>query len=91
MAVKKVKKYNPSQEEIEAMHLCNRNDLAYLIQPIKGRSVYNVIKFQISNYLQLHILKENNINLEFTEIDGMKKTMELYLFHSKRFEKLKLP
>jgi len=37
--------------------------------------------------LQVHILKENDIPLEFTENDGMKKTMELYLFHSKRFKK----
>jgi hypothetical protein len=87
MAVKKEKRYQPTEKEIEAMHLCNINDLAYLIQPIKNKTKYNVIKFQISNYLAIHILKENNIDLEFNEMDGMKKTMELYLFHSKRFIK----
>ena len=87
MRPKEIKRYQPTQEEIQAMHLCNKNDLAYLIQPIKNQTNYNVIKFQVSNYLELHILKENNINLEFNEIEGMKKTMELYLFHSKRFIK----
>jgi hypothetical protein len=91
MAVKKEKKYQPTEKEIQAMHLCNRNDLAYLIQPIKGKTKYHVIKFEISNYLNLYFLKDGDKNLEFTEIEGMKKTMELYLFHSKRFEKLKLP
>ena len=86
MPVKKEKKYQPTEKEIQAMHLCNRNDLAYLIQPIKGKTKYHVIKFQVSNYLECHILKENNVNLEFTEIEGMRKTMELYLFHSKRFK-----
>jgi len=87
MAVKKYLKYQPKEAEIEAMHLCNKNDLAYLIQPIKNKNKFNVIKFQISNYLDLHILKEKDIPLEFDEMEGMKKTMELYLLHSKRFKK----
>ena len=87
MAVKKYVKYQPKEAEIEAMHLCNKNDLAYLIQPIKNKNKFNVIKFQISNYLDLHILKEKDIPLEFDEMEGMKKTMELYLLHSKRFKK----
>jgi hypothetical protein len=87
MRPKEIKRYQPTQEEIQAMHLCNKNDLAYLIQPIKNQTNYNVIKFQVSNYLELHILKENDVNLEFNEIEGMKKTMQLYLFHSKRFIK----
>jgi hypothetical protein len=91
MPLKKAGKYHPTEREIQAMHLCNRNDLAYLIQPIKGKTLYNVIKFEITNYLNLYFLKDGEKNLEFTEIEGMKKTMELYLFHSKRFEKLKLP
>jgi hypothetical protein len=86
MRPKKVARYHPKEAEIEAMHLCNKNDLAYLIQPIKNNTKYNVIKFQISNYLNLHFLKEGNNNLEFTEIEGMKKTMELYLLHAKRFK-----
>jgi len=87
MAVKKYLKYQPKEAEIEAMHLCNKNDLAYLIQPIKNKNKFNVIKFQISNYLDLHILKEKDIPLEFDEMEGMKKTMELYLLHAKRFKK----
>ena len=86
MAVKKYVKYQPKETEIEAMHICNKNDLAYLIQPIKNKNKYNVIKFQISNYLDLHILKEKDIALEFDEMEGIKKTMELYLLHSKRFK-----
>jgi hypothetical protein len=86
MRPKKVARYHPTEPEIEAMHLCNKNDLAYLIQPIKNNTKYNVIKFQISNYLNLHFLKEGDNNLEFTEIEGMKKTMELYLLHAKRFK-----
>jgi hypothetical protein len=86
MAKQKEKRYQPKEAEIEAMHLCNKNDLAYLIQPIKNKTKYNVIKFQISNYLDLHILKEKDIPLEFNEMDGMRKTMELYLLHSKRFK-----
>ena len=87
MRPKEIKRYQPTQEEIQAMHLCNKNDLAYLIQPIKNQTNYNVIKFQVSNYLELHILKENDVNLEFNEMEGMRKTMQLYLFHSKRFIK----
>jgi hypothetical protein len=86
MAKQKEKRYHPKESEIEAMHLCNKNDLAYLIQPIKNKTKYNVIKFQISNYLDLHILKQKDIPLEFDEMEGMKKTMELYLLHSKRFK-----
>jgi hypothetical protein len=87
MRPKKVTRYHPKEAEIEAMHLCNKNDLAYLIQPIKNKTKYNVIKFQISNYLDLHILKEKDVPLEFDEMEGMKKTMQLYLLHAKRFKK----
>ena len=75
----------PSEEEATAIRLCFKNDLAYVIQPIKNANKYNIIKYQISNYNEVFYLKENNVNLEFTEIEALKKTMELYKFHSKRF------
>jgi hypothetical protein len=35
----------------------------------------------------VHTLKDNVQDLEFTEYDALKKTMELYTQHSKRFNK----
>jgi hypothetical protein len=87
MAKNKTEKYFPKEEEITAMKICFKNDLAYVIQPIKDSIKYNVVKFQISNNLELHILKENNINVQFTEYEASKKVMELYTQHSKRFSK----
>lgn len=87
MAKSKTETYSPSQAELNAMIVCNRNDLAYIIQPIKNSKKYNIIKFQISNYLEVHTLKENDVKLEFNEYDGLKKVMELYTQHSKRLSK----
>jgi len=87
MAKKYESKYFPKESEIQAMYICNKNDLAYVIQPIQYTTKYKVIKFQISNRLEVHIYKENNIDIEFTEHDALKKTMELYILHSKRFIK----
>jgi hypothetical protein len=87
MAKKQSEKYSPKENEIQAMRLCWKNDLAYVIQPVKNSIKYNVIKFQISNNLELHFLKDNNINVEFTEYEASKKVMELYTQHSKRFGK----
>jgi len=86
MAKKKDESYSPNTIELDAMRICNRNDLAYIIQPIKASRKYYIVKFQISNYLEVHTLKENDIKIEFTEYDGMKKIMELYVQHSKRFK-----
>ena len=87
MAKKQSEKYFVKEDEIQAMRICWKNDLAYVIQPIKDSTKYNVIKFQISNNLELHFLKDNNINVEFTEYEASKKVMELYTQHSKRFSK----
>ena len=87
MAKKQIEKYIPTDEELQCMYLCNKNDLAYVIQPIQNSKKYKVIKFQISNRLEVHTYKENNIDVEFTEYDALKKTMELYKLHSKRFNK----
>lgn len=87
MAKSKIEIYSPSQEELNSMLVCNRNDLAYIIQPIKNSKKYNIIKFQISNYLEVFTLKENDVKLEFNEYDGLKKVMELYTQHSKRLSK----
>ena len=87
MAKKYEATYKPTEKEIQSMYICNRNDLAYVIQPIQYTKKYKVIKFQISNRLEVHIYKENNIDIEFTEYDALKKTMELYTQHAKRFNK----
>ena len=86
MAKVKEEKFSPTEEDLKAMAVCWKNDLAYVIKPAKTANRYNVIKYQISNYNEVFYLKENNVNLEFTEYEGLKKTMELYRFHAKRFK-----
>jgi hypothetical protein len=85
MAKKKEDKFAPSDEDTKAMRICFKNDLAYVLKPSNNANRYNIIKYQISNYKEIFYLKENNVNLEFTEYEGLKKTMELYKFHAKRF------
>jgi hypothetical protein len=87
MAKKYEVTYKPTENEIQSMYVCNRNDLAYVIQPIQYTKKFKVVKFKISNRLEVHNYKENNIDVEFTEYDALKKTMELYTQHSKRFNK----
>ena len=87
MAKKQIEKYIPTDEELQCSYICHKNDLAYVIQPIKDSKKYKVVKFQISNKLEVHTLKDNVQDLEFTEYDALKKTMELYTQHSKRFNK----
>ncbi len=85
VAKKQIQKYNPTDEETKAMYKCVSNDLAYVIQPTKNANRYCVLKFAISNRLELFTYKENDIEVEFTEYDALKKTMELYKLHAKRF------
>jgi hypothetical protein len=87
MAKKYEVTYKPTEKEIQSMYVCNRNDLAYVIQPIQYTKKFKVVKFKISNRLEVHNYKENNIDVEFTEYDALKKTMELYTQHAKRFNK----
>ena len=87
MSKKQEASYLPKESEIQSMYICFKNDLAYIIQPIQYTKKYKVVKFQISNRLEVHTYKENNIDIEFTEYDALKKTMELYTLHSKRFTK----
>ena len=87
MAKKQEQTYSPTADEIQCSYICHKNDLAYVIQPIQYTKKYKVIKFKISNRLELYSYKENNIDVEFTEYDALKKTMELYTLHSKRFNK----
>jgi len=87
MAKKQIEKYIPKESEIKDMYLCFKNDLAYIMQPIKDSKKYKIVKFKISNRLEQYTYKENNIDIEFTEYDALKKTMELYTQHSKRFSK----
>ena len=75
--------YYPSLEETKAMYICNKNDVAYVMQPI-GK-LYKIIKFKISDYLRVITLKENNKELEFTEFEASKKIMQLYTNQSKAF------
>ena len=85
MAKKKEDIFIPTKEEQDAMSLCWVKDLAYVIKPAKTERRYNVIKYQISNYKEVFYYKENNVIIEFTETEALKKTMELYKFHAKRF------
>jgi hypothetical protein len=85
MAKAKELKFAPTNEDTNAMSICFKNDLAYVLKPSGNPNRYNVIKYQISNYKEVFYLKENNVNIEFTEYEGLKKTMELYKFHAKRF------
>ena len=85
MVKKKEDKYIPKSDEAEAMSICFKNDLAYVLKPSNNVNRYNVIKYQISNYKEVFYYKENNIIVEFTETEALKKTMELYKFHAKRF------
>ena len=78
MAKVKEDKFIPKPDEVDAMSLCWVNDLAYVIKPAKTANRYNIIKYQISNYNEIFYYKENNVNVEFTEYEGLKKTMELY-------------
>ena len=87
MAKAKEVKFSPSEKDTAAMSICFKNDLAYVLKPSGNANRYNIIKYQISNYKQVFYLKENNVNIEFTEYEGLKKTMELYKFHAKRFKK----
>jgi len=87
MAKVKEEKFSPTEEDIKAMAVCWKNDLAYVIKQAKTANRYNIIKYQISNYNEIFYYKENNVNVEFTEYEGLKKTMELYKFHAKRFTK----
>lgn len=85
MAKIKEIKFSPTIQDSKAMSICWKNDLAYVIKPAKTANRYNIIKYQISNYKEVFYYKENNVNAEFTEYEGLKKTMELYNFHAKRF------
>lgn len=87
MAKVKEEKFVPKSDEVNAMTICWQNDLAYVIKPAKTANRYNIIKYQISNYKEIFFYKENNVNVEFTEYEGLKKTMELYKLHAKRFTK----
>jgi hypothetical protein len=87
MAKKQSEKYSPKENEIEAMRLCWKNDLAYVIQPIQNTKMYHVIKFQISDNLKIYTFEIDKTKIEFTEYEASKKVMELYTQHSKRFSK----
>jgi len=87
MAKKQLDKYIPTDEELQCSYICQKNDLAYVIQPIQKSKKYKVVKFQISKSLEVHTLKDNAQDLELTEYEALKKTMELYKQHSKRFNK----
>ena len=79
-------KFIPKPDEVDAMSLCWKNDLAYVIKPAKNERRYNIIKYQISNYKEYFFYKEKDEIIHFTEYEALKKTMELYKFHAKRFK-----
>jgi hypothetical protein len=91
MAKKQIIQYIPTDEEFKAMKICLDNDLAYYIERTKDSSYY-VIKYRPSNYKLINYLAIDT-KLEatpsnrqtFNEYEGMKKVMDLYKQHSKRF------
>ena len=93
MAKKQIIQYIPSEEESKAMRICLNNDLAYCIEANKDRRYY-IIKYRPSNYKLINYLTIDT-KLEsipsnrqtFNEYEGLKKVMELYKQHSKRFNK----
>ena len=87
MAKKQESTYSPTQEELQCSYICNKNDLAYVIQPIQNTKMYHVIKFQISDNLKIYTFEIDKTKIEFTEYEASKKVMELYTQHSKRFSK----
>ena len=87
MAKVKEEKFIPKPDEVDAMSLCWVNDLAYVITPSRILNRFNVIKYQISNYKEYFFYKEKDEIIHFTEYEALKKTMELYKFHAKRFKK----
>jgi hypothetical protein len=60
MAKVKEDKFLPTEEDLKAMAVCWKNDLAYVIKPAKTANRYNIIKYQISNYNEVFYYKENN-------------------------------
>jgi len=77
MSKKQSEQYSPSKEDIDAMRICWKNDLAYVVQPVKGSNKYTIVKFQISDSLQCFTFKENNIDVEFTDYEASKKVIDL--------------
>lgn len=93
MAKKQIIQYTPTEEESKAMQICLNNDLAYCIEATKDR-MYYIIKYRPSNYKVINYLtfdtkrEATPTNRQtFNEYDGLKKVMELYKEHSKRFNK----
>jgi len=86
MAKKQSEQYSPKEEELKSMRICWKNDLAYVVQPVKDSNKYTVVKFKLSNIIEVHTFRENKIDVQFTEYEASKKVMELYSLHSKRFK-----
>jgi len=93
MAKKQTLQYMPSDEESKAMKICLDNDLAYYIKLAKDRQFW-IIKYRPSNYKVINYLPIDT-KLEaipgnrqtFNEYEGIKKVMQLYKEHAKRFNK----
>ena len=93
MAKKQSIQYNPSDEEREAMKICLDNDLAYYMKLVKDKKFwiikYRPSNYKIINYLPIDKMQEATLanRQTFTEYEGIKKVMQLYKEHSKRFNK----
>lgn len=91
MAKKQTIQYLPSDEESKAMKICLDNDLAYYIKLAKDKLFwvmkYRPSNYKVINYLPIDKMKEAipDNRQTFTEYEAMKKVMELYKEHSKRF------
>ena len=79
-------RFYPSHQEINDMHICHKNNLAYVIVPT-GSNKYFISKYSLNDLHRQIYLEENNVRKEFTQYEADKKIMELYTQHSKRFKK----
>ena len=83
MAKKKtVEVYTPTIEEIESAIECWNKNIAYTLLALKNGK-FNIIKYVISDYKNVVKYKENNKVIEFTQQEGTKKIMQLYVNQKK--------
>ena len=91
MAKIKQNRYYPTEEEMKAMYICNKNNLAYIQQAVTS-SEFCIVKFQIDDALRLSYLPVDKTKLGsitnrilLKDYDAAKKVMELYEQQAKRF------
>ena len=82
MAKKKIEIYSPHYTEVEAMVYCVKKNVCYSLEANKDKRFY-IVKYIPTDYKNIIYLKENNKKVGFSEYEGTKKIMELYINQSK--------